>query len=112
MHDWTRLDTISSFAKATEDRWAWLHGFIATLPFFAIVCHFVTKKLFFFTFIHLYPPLSTFIGMVRRRRTREAGGRPDGSDCAPLWRKTPSAAADGMPSRRLQTFVAPNLMLL
>jgi len=65
MHDYARLDTISCFSSAfarhnadgTEDRWAWLHGFIATQPFFAIVCHLVSKKYFFLpllTFIHLY----------------------------------------------------------
>ena len=108
MHDWTRLDTISSFAKATEDRWAWLHGFIATLPFFAIVCHFVTKKLFFFTFIHLYPPLLGWSGT--EGHAGRARGRTEGT--VPLWRKTPCAAADGMPCGPLLTFVAPNLMLL
>jgi hypothetical protein len=71
-----------------------------------------SQKTFFFTFIDLYPPLSTFIGMVRRRRRRGAGARADGSDCAPLWRKTPRAAADGKPSGPVLTFVAPNLMLL
>jgi hypothetical protein len=78
------------------------------LPLFAIS----SQKIFFFTFIDLYPPLSTFIGMVWRRRTGGAGARPDGSDRAPFWRKTPRSAADGMPSRPLLTFVARNLMLL
>jgi hypothetical protein len=46
------------------------------LPFLAI-CH---KKIFFFTFIDLYPPLSTFIGMVWRRRRRGAAhGRTEAS---------------------------------
>jgi hypothetical protein len=78
------------------------------LPFFCIS----TQKIFFFSFIDLYPPLSTFIGMVWRGRTRGGGARPDGSDCAPLWRKTPRAAADGMPSGPVLTFVARNLMVL
>ncbi|MGD1084380.1 MAG: hypothetical protein ABSA47_06450 [Verrucomicrobiota bacterium] len=77
IHDYARLDTISSFASpfadatedrkastfapaagatadgmadATEDRWACLHGFIATWPFFAIFLHFVTKNIFFYLY--------------------------------------------------------------
>jgi hypothetical protein len=47
----------STFAPAagatedgTEDRWAWQHGFIATKPFFAVVCRFVTKNIFFYLY--------------------------------------------------------------
>jgi hypothetical protein len=84
---------------------------MATLPFFAVVCHFVTKKLFFLpllAFIHLYPPLLGWSGT--EGHAGRARGRTEGT--VPLWRKTPCAAADGMPCGPLLTFVAPNLMLL
>ena len=108
MHDWTRFGrargTVASGKRRAGERARPCHF----LPLFAIS----SQKIFFFTFIDLYPPLSTFIGMVWRRRTGGAGARPDGSDRAPFWRKTPRSAADGMPSRPLLTFVARNLMLL
>jgi hypothetical protein len=81
MHDWTRLCTISSFASTfawhkadrkastfapadgTEDRG--LAGRVhCHLAFFCHGLPFRHKKIIFFTFIELYPPLSTFIGIA------------------------------------------------
>ena len=94
MHDYARLDTISSFAssfadatedrKATEDRGELAGRVHGDLAIFCRCLPFRHKKVIFSTFIGLYPPLSTFIGMVWHRRTCGAGARPDGRDCATL----------------------------